>query len=97
MNKAQIRSVVIDSVREYLESEEAEIEVNEDVVLFGTGGIVDSMGLVNIIVDIESKFLDEGFEVSLTSERAVSRQTSPFKTVSTLIEFIAEDIGKEHE
>jgi hypothetical protein len=55
------------------------------------------MGLVNVIIDIESRFLDEDIEVSLTSESAMSRRNSPFRTVETLADFIMEQIGDDNE
>ena len=55
------------------------------------------MGLVNVIIDIESRFLDEGYEISLTSEKAMSRRNSPFRTISTLAEFIEEQVTANEE
>ena len=42
------------------------------------------MGLVNIVVDIETAFLDEDIEISLTSETAMSGRISPFRTIQSL-------------
>ena len=51
------------------------------------------MGLVNCIVDIETSFLDEGMEISLTSEAAMSGRISPFRSVGALCIFIARQLG----
>jgi hypothetical protein len=55
------------------------------------------MGLVNVIVDIETAFLDEDVEVSLTSETAMSGRISPFRSVGSLCNFIARQLGIEEE
>jgi len=88
----EIRNVLISIVVEYLESQDMKIDVDNDTVLFGDGAILDSMGLVNIVIDVESAFLDKGYEISLTSETAMSRRQSPFRNISTLSEFIGEQL-----
>ena len=64
--------------------------------LIGGDKIMDSMGLVNFIVDIETAFLDEGIDISLTSEAAMSSRISPFRTVGALCNFIAKQLGIEN-
>lgn len=64
-----------------------------DVGLYGEKGVFDSMHLVNFLVLVEEGLEDEfDVEVSLTSEKAVSRRVSPFSSVRRLIEFIEEEI-----
>ncbi len=92
MKVDEIRNVLISIVVEYLESQDMKIDVDNDTVLFGDGAILDSMGLVNIVIDVESAFLDKGYEISLTSETAMSRRQSPFRNISTLSEFIGEQL-----
>ena len=53
------------------------------------------MGLVYIIVQVEGQFLDEGIVLSLMSDIAMSRRRSPFKTISTLSEFIEEQLTSD--
>lgn len=97
MKKEQIKELVIEATSDYFESQEVEIKANEDTVLFGKESVLDSMGLVNIIIDIESKFLDEDIEISLMSEKAMSRRQSPFRTITTLADFIKEQIAEKEE
>ena len=64
-----------------------------DLGLYGDTGVFDSMHLVNFLTLVEERLEDDfNVEVSLTSERAVSRRVSPFSSVSRLIEFIEEEI-----
>ena len=92
MNKEEIKHILVNTVQDYFESQDIIEKVNDNTVLFGKDSVLDSMGLVNIIIDIESRFLDEGYEISLTSEKAMSRRNSPFRTISTLADFINEQI-----
>src|SRR4051812_19401062 len=54
--------------------------------LYGSGGVFDSMQLVNFLVLLEQKVDDEmSREISLTSEKAVSMRVSPFASVRNLL------------
>ena len=94
---AKIIEILIEVINDYFESQDINDKANEQTVLFGKDSILDSMGLVNIIIDIESRFLDEDIEISLTSEKAMSRRNSPFRTVSTLADYIVEQIEEDNE
>ena len=52
---------------------------------------------MNVIVDIETAFLDENIEISLTSEAAMSARISPFRTISALCNFIANQLEDEED
>ncbi len=62
-----------------------------DTELFGRNSVLDSLALVNLIVAVEENISDE-FEkdITITSEKAMSRNVSPFKNVGTLIDYILE-------
>ena len=91
------KKILIETTNEYFESQDFNEKANEDTTLFGKESVLDSMGLVNVIIDIESRFLDENIEISLTSEKAMSRRESPFRTISTLAEFIEEQIAAKEK
>ena len=57
--------------------------------LFGEGGKLDSLGLVNLIVSVEG-FLDDelGESITIADEKAMSLRNSPFRTVQTLADYI---------
>ncbi len=64
--------------------------------LFGEGAVIDSLTLVNIIVDLEELVdMQCGFAVSLTDDDAVFRDPSPYSTVGSLIDFICELVSKQ--
>ncbi|GAB1370892.1 hypothetical protein MASR1M45_09540 [Candidatus Kapaibacterium sp.] len=93
MDKAKIVSIISLSLQEYLESRDETADINLNTYLVGRKSVLDSIGLVNLIVDIESKLLDEGYEISLLSEKAMSQSSSPFKNIDTLSDFILEEIS----
>lgn len=97
MNLEKVIDEICKAVNEYLESKDFDIKTDENTVMLGKNSVLDSIGLVNVIVDIESKFLDDGIEISLTSEKAMSRKNSPFRTIETLAEFIKEQINENNE
>lgn len=94
MNKEKITNIIIDVIEDYFKTQNINEEVTPTLALFGNESLLDSMGLVNVIIDIESRFLEEDKEVSLTSEEAMSRRNSPFRTIETLSEFIMEQLEK---
>ena len=68
----------------------ASLEKSLDGPLFGDSGL-DSLGLVRFIVMVEDRIEDlTGIRLSLASDRAMSRRTSPFKNLKTLADFIRE-------
>jgi acyl carrier protein len=96
MDFEKIQEIVTNVIREYCEFNHIEVgELTKDTPLIGSARILDSMGLVNVIVDIETAFLDEDVEISLTSEAAMSSRISPFRTIGALSHFIARQIGVE--
>ena len=97
MSKNKIISIIINVLNEYFKTQEIKGKSTKDTTLLGEKSVLDSMGLVNVIIDIELKFLDEDIEISLTSEEAMSRRNSPFRTVETLADYILEQIGETNE
>ena len=97
MDKKQINEIVISTIKNYCEANGITEELTMDTHLIGRTRILDSMGLVNTIVDIETAFLDEDVEISLTSETAMSLRLSPFRTIGSLCDYIARQLGLEEE
>lgn len=65
-------------------------EVDARTRLFGEAGLLDSVGLVSLVVAVEQALEDElGLTVSLADEHALSQRTSPYRTVQTLAGYAA--------
>lgn len=90
--REQLETLVAECIREHLDSTGAAPAtlVTTDAVLLGRGGILDSIGLVTVIVSIEQRIEDEfGRHVTLADERAFSQRSSPFRTVGSLADYAA--------
>ena len=92
MNKTEIAEIIINAVKEYIDDEN--VAITKSAILLGNNAVVDSIGLVNLIVDVESELAEKDIEVTLTSEDAMSRRKSPFRSVDTLSDYIIELIEK---
>lgn len=67
--------------------------VTRDTALFGPTGLLDSVGLVSLVLAIEQDISDLlGVSVSLADEKALSQRHSPFRTIGTLVDYAAREI-----
>jgi acyl carrier protein len=75
----------------------ASVAKSFDAPLYGPGAKLESIDLVNLIIEVEEK-VKEAFGVSITiaDDRAMSAQNSPFLTVGSLTTYVAELI-ENHE
>ncbi len=91
IDKNQITDIVLDAIRDANQIRSPELQIGESVdePLFGGAGKLDSLGLVALLMDVEELFLDKGFEVSLSSEDAMSLGRSPYRDVSSLVDYIS--------
>ena len=90
-------NLVYEAIDEINETLDAPLEKLEDLVLFGKGSQLDSMGLVGLIVTVE-RLVDEkyGNSITLANEKAFSLSSSPFRTPATLAEYV-DELLKEAE
>lgn len=62
--------------------------LSPETPLFGRDGLLDSLGLVTLIVSVEQAIEDRfGVRVSLADDRAMSQARSPFRTVGALADY----------
>lgn len=83
--------VVLASLREVLDQsgEDVPADLTEDTVLVGNGAVIDSLGVVSLIVEIEQRLeMDYEISVTLANDRAMSQRNSPFRTVGVLADYI---------
>ena len=78
----------IDELNEQQDPNE-QLSKTEDTVILGPQAVLDSLGLVHLIVSLEQLVNDEMHtEITLADERAMMMDSSPFRTVRTLAAFI---------
>lgn len=71
------------------------VSSDPDVVLFGDGSALDSIGLVNVVMALEAHISDlTGQDIVLASEAAMSRKNSPYRSLRALAEYAVE-VSKE--
>lgn len=92
--KESIVQIIIKEAEDLIDEKK---EIDEDTVLFGVNGFLDSMGLVSLIVTVEQDIEDEfGKEITIADAKAMSQKNSPFRNVNSLAEYI-EKLLKEAE
>lgn len=87
----KVTSLVFEALAEHFEQidSDAPVPTSTDAVLFGAGAVLDSLGLVNVVVALEDKLLAEyNREVWLTDERALMQAESPYRTVESMSRYI---------
>jgi acyl carrier protein len=88
--RAEIVSLIENTIRET----NSDVTVDESTSLIGEGGILDSQGLLQLLL-----VLEEHAETQLhttfdwTSDAAFSSKNSPLRTVGTLVDFFVARIG----
>ena len=91
----KIRNIIIEGLKEVIEEDIEHID--SDIVIFGQSGcLLDSMGLVALIVNVEEKIENEfGFHVILTNDKALSKTKNPFRTITFMTKYIEQLIKEE--
>jgi acyl carrier protein len=90
MTRADIEVVVLDALRSanLARDGSAQLVVEPGAPVFGSGSPLDSLGLVALLLDVEDALRDRGVPIVLSDDRAVSQRRSPFRTVTTLVDYI---------
>ena len=86
MNLDEAKSIVIRVVETVLEGNAS---ASEDMQLIGGESSLDSMKLVEVCLALEDIADEKGFEFDWTSEAAMSKSRSMFRTVKSLAEEFA--------
>jgi len=95
LNRSEIVEMVISSLEDALAMADGDApnpaDLGEDTRLIGRKGVLDSMGLVTLIVDVEQR-LEEEYDVVvvLADERAMSQKHSPFRSVGSLTDYVCQ-------
>ncbi len=90
MNIEQAKENVISVINEALEGK---VEISGDMQLIGGESLLDSMKLVEVCLALEDLADEHGFEFDWTSESAMSKTRSMFRSVAALAEEFAKQSG----
>ena len=90
MEKSAIQSIIFSAINmaNHARVDDAQIPVGDDTQLYGENGHLESMSLVAFLIDIEEAMLDEGIQITLSDEKAMSQSRSPFRNVKSLTDYI---------
>ncbi len=91
---SEIKKSIFESIHNLLEDKS--IVVTEDLPLIGGDSLLDSMKLVELCLSLEDKASEFGFEFDWTSDAAMSKSRSMFRTAGALAsEFISQMDSKK--
>jgi acyl carrier protein len=84
----------VDEVNQQLKKEQR-LDKSLELALTGTGGRLDSLGMLNLIVHTEQR-IDSVFGVSvmLADDEALAKDPSPFRTLGSFAEHIQAVVEK---
>ena len=83
MNIEQAKKIVIQAISDVLKGK---AKISEDMQLIGGESLLDSMNLVEVCLLLEDLADEHGFEFDWTSEAAMSKSRSMFRSVAALAE-----------
>jgi len=87
--KNEILEIIFKSIDKINEQNDTHIEKAAETKLFDIDSELDSVGLVNLITSIEENIEEiTGNYIPIADERAFSLESSPFRTVDTLADYI---------
>jgi acyl carrier protein len=70
--------------------------IADETVLVGKDAVLDSLGVVSLIVEIEQRVeAEHGVSVTLANDKAMSQRNSPFRTVGVLTDHIVAMVAEE--
>lgn len=91
MDKKLLNELIIKCTADALSESEfgGNINVSIDSQLYGKGGVLDSIGLVRVIAELEEKIYNNTKKsITLADEKAMSLKVSPFRSVASLSDYI---------
>ena len=84
MKANQITDIIIKFIKEISLENDLEIDVHEDMSILGDKAGIDSMKLIELCLLLEETAEDYGFSFDWTSEKAMSKTNSIFKSPKSL-------------
>lgn len=100
LKKNVIQAIILQALQNINEERgpDEKLKIDLNTRLFGVDAVLDSLALVSVIVDVESAVSEQaGREISLTDDRAMSQEISPFSDVNSLTAYIELLISEEHD
>jgi len=94
------RSELIDLIATHLsdlladDPERAAQPIVEHTRLYGPHGLLDSLRLVSLVLDLEQSVNERlGTAITIADSRAMSQQRSPFRSVGSLADYVVQTLA----
>jgi acyl carrier protein len=91
VDKEKVRALVLDALESVLGHRPGaqQLAPGDETPVYGAAGMLDSLELVNLVIELEQRLEDEfSAVVTLADERAVSQKQSPFRSVPSLVDLL---------
>ncbi len=86
---AALRAFIVSLVQEAVNaSSESALPADENTPLLGAEGVLDSLALVRLLVEVEDYCTERGLPFAWPSASALSPGKSPFRTARALAEYV---------
>ena len=95
-NKILIEDLIYEVIENHnnLNPKDLHLKKSSETTLAGNDGRLDSLGLINFLVEVESNLQkDLKNDISIIDEALLVNADGPYKNIKTLIEFILSKIG----
>jgi len=94
-NKRTIKTIIYDAIDDLNHLIENPLEKSMTTQLYGDGSSLSSIDLVDLIIQVEER-VNETFDtlISLTDDKALSEENSPFKNVTSLQKYLLKKLDK---
>ena len=70
-------------------------DLNLTTILYGSQSVLDSLDLINLVVNVESQVNEKlGKNLLLVDDSVLSEENSPFETIGTLSSYIVKLLNK---
>lgn len=90
LDRQAVVELILAALQDVLAGAEGEpLTADENTRLIGRASVLDSMGLVTLIVEVEQRLeADYDLVVVLADDRAMSQTRSPFLSVGSLADYV---------
>lgn len=98
MNRSELMDLIVTTLHDLLASDpaRADVSIEEGTRLYGPEGLLDSLRLVSLVLDLEQEINDRlDTAITIADSRAMSQQRSPFRTVGSLADYIVGLLARE--
>ncbi len=95
INKEIATNLIFEGIKDYNTqvNKKNQLPISTELELFSENGVLDSLGLVNLIMSIEEQFEDYlDTSIVIADEKAMSQKNSPFQSVQSMADYLSKEL-----